>query len=69
MRFNITYNDSENNRDGQKPSARRTVNKSLKVFVDQEDKEPRENRCQQSYLSPEVFFVHPTQKGSPVFDS
>ena len=47
MRFNISYNDSESKREGAKSSARRTgpVNKVLKVFVDQEEKEPKENRC------------------------
>ena len=65
MRFNITYNDSEKNA---KAKGGRQ-NKSLKVFVDQEEKEPKEGRCKDMYYAPDKFFVHPTTKGSPVFDS
>ena len=65
MRFIITYNDSDKNTKskGGRP------NKNLKVFVDQEEKEPKEGRCKDTYIAPEKFFVHPTIKGSPVFDS
>ena len=65
MRFNITYNDSDKNT---KSKGSRSI-KSLKVFVDQEEKEPKEGRCKDTYIAPEKFFVHPTIKGSHAFDS
>ena len=65
MRFTITYNDSDKN--GVKTKGR--TNRSLKVFVDQEEKEPKDGRCKETYYAPDKFFVHPTTKGSPVFDS
>ena len=65
MRFYITYNDSDKNL---KAKGGRS-NKNLKVFVDQEEKEPKEGRCKDTYYAPDKFFVHPSIKGSPVFDS
>ena len=65
MRFNITYNDSDKNT---KSKGSRSI-KSLKVFVDQEEKEPKEGRCKDTYIAPDKFLVYPTIKKSPVFDS
>ena len=64
MRFNITYNDFKNSK-----SKGNRSNKSLKVFVDQEEKEPKEGRCKDTYIAPDKFLVYPTIKKSPVFDS
>ena len=37
-------------------------NKDLKIYVSQEEKEPKEDRCDASYYSENVFFVHTVNK-------
>ena len=71
MRFFITYNNnlSKSAREGSQQASRRPLNQQLKVYVDLEEKEPRENRCRQSFVSPEVFYVHPHVKNASSFDN
>ena len=45
MRVNITYNDMSEGSPRARSPQKRIINKDLKVFVDQEEKEPKEGRC------------------------
>lgn len=38
------------------------INKDLRIFISQEDKEPKEGLCEASYFNKDVFFVHTKNK-------
>lgn len=72
-KFIITFNDSGNAAGGSAHddvgtggSGRHLIvggtNKDLRIYVSQEDKEPKEGRCDASYFSENVFFVHTQNK-------
>lgn len=46
------------------------INKDLRIFVSQGEKEPREGHCDRSYYYPEtIIFVNTTNKQSKIFEN
>ena len=45
------------------------TNKDLRIYVSQEDKEPKEGQCDASYFSENVFFVHTQNKSAKIFET
>ena len=45
------------------------INKDLRIYVSQEEKEPREGKCDSSHFSEKVFYVHTKNKQSKIFES
>jgi len=45
------------------------MKKDLRIYVSQEDKEPKEGRCEASYFSENVFFVHTHNKQAKTFEN
>lgn len=44
------------------------MNKDLRIYVSQEEKEPKEGRCDASYFSEHIFFVHTVNKQQKTFE-
>ena len=49
--------------------ARGMAKQDLRIYVSQEEKEPREGKCDASYFDEFVFFVHTNNKHDKTFDS
>jgi len=45
------------------------INKDLRIYVSQEEKEPKEGRCDNSYFSENLFFVHTQNKVAKTFEN
>ena len=82
-KFTITFNDSGNAAAGGRKNTEENAkvgratkgniaggsNKDLRIYVSQEEKEPKEGRCDASYFSENVFFVHTQNKQSKMFET
>jgi hypothetical protein len=83
-KFTITFNDSGNgtgkgqlgggNNHGEDSGKNQNAassgsNKDLRIYVSQEEKEPKEGRCDASYFSENVFFVHTHNKAAKIFET
>ena len=82
-KFTITFNDSGNAAAGGKKDTEDNsgagragrshiaggTNKDLRIYVSQEEKEPKEGRCDASYFSENVFFVHTQNKQAKMFET
>ena len=44
-------------------------NKDLRIYVSQEEKEPKEGRCDNSYFSESIIFVHTHNKMAKIFET
>lgn len=45
------------------------INKDLRIYISQEDKEPKEGLCEASYFNKDVFFVHTKNKTVKQFEN
>ena len=80
-KFTITFNEGGGNGAGaasgthDDPGAGRQrqvaggANKDLRIYVSQEEKEPKEGRCDASYFSENVFFVHTHNKQAKIYET
>ena len=69
-KFVIHYNDTTaGDKNATAPQGNKLVNKDLRIYVSQEEKEPKEGRCDASFFSENVFFVHTNNKVAKTFET
>ena len=53
----------------QKKRSYAAASKDLRIYVSQDEKEPREGRCDATYLSESIFFVYANNKQAKIFET